>query len=166
MIRMTAMPRPVRVGAAVAGVAGVVALAGCASTAADAEDDTVALSSSTPTATSSASASASSSAAAQAASTYTDGTYTASASYTSPGGVEEVNVTVTLADDIITSVDVTADAASTQSKQYQSEFISGISAVVVGKDIDAILVSKVSGSSLTSEGFNSAIEEIKTEAAA
>ncbi|WP_415077173.1 hypothetical protein [Microbacterium sp.] len=160
---MTAVPRPVRVTAALAGVVGVVALAGCSS-AADAEEDTVAATS-TPTATASASASASSSASA-ASSTYVDGTYTAEASYQSPGGLEEVTVTVTLVDDIITDVEVTADAASTQSKQYQSEFIDGIAAVVVGKDIDEISVSKVSGSSLTSEGFNDAIAEIKTEAAA
>ena len=37
--------------------------------------------------------------------------------------------------------------------------------VVVGQDIDEISVSRVAGSSLTSGGFNRAIEEIKAEAA-
>jgi hypothetical protein len=45
-------------------------------------------------------------------------------------------------------------------------FIGGIADEVVGKDIDEISVSRVAGSSLTSGGFNDAIEQIKAEAAA
>jgi hypothetical protein len=37
--------------------------------------------------------------------------------------------------------------------------------VVVGQDIDQISVSRVAGSSLTSGGFNQAIDTIKSEAA-
>ncbi len=53
-----------------------------------------------------------------------------------------------------------------EAKQHQGEFIAGISDVVVGKDIDTIKVDKVGGSSLTSGGFNKAVEEIKADAAA
>ena len=35
---------------------------------------------------------------------------------------------------------------------------------MVGKKLDEIKVSKVAGSSLTSGGFNQAVEEIKTQA--
>ena len=99
-------------------------------------------------------------------STYKDGTYTESASYQSPNGTESVDVTVTLADDVITAVEVVGHGDNPDSKHYQGEFIGGISAVVVGQDIDSINVSKVAGSSLTSGGFNEAINAIKSDAAA
>lgn len=95
---------------------------------------------------------------------YDSGTFTASGSYSSPGGTERVEVRLTLDADVITAVEVTPKAASPTSKQYQSSFVSGIADVVVGKNIDEINVSKVSGSSLTSKGFNEAIEQIKAEA--
>jgi uncharacterized protein with FMN-binding domain len=96
---------------------------------------------------------------------YTDGTYTEDAEYTSPGGTEEIEVTVTLADGVITEVEVVGDGDNPNSKRYQGEFADGIGDVVVGKSIDEISVDKVAGSSLTSSGFNDAIEEIKADAA-
>jgi len=97
---------------------------------------------------------------------YTDGTYDASGSYQSPGGNETIEVELTLADNIVTAVTVTGEGATPDSKRYQGEFISGISAEVVGKNIDEIQVDKVAGSSLTSGGFNDAVEQIKSEATA
>jgi uncharacterized protein with FMN-binding domain len=96
---------------------------------------------------------------------YTDGTYTEDAEYTSPGGTEQIEVTVTLADGVITEVEVVGDGDNPNSKRYQGEFADGIGDVVVGKSIDEISVDKVAGSSLTSSGFNDAIEEIKADAA-
>ncbi len=97
---------------------------------------------------------------------YADGTYSATGSYQAPSGTESVEVTVTLKGDVITDVTVIGDATDPQAKQHQGEFIGGIAGVVVGKDIDSIQVDKVGGSSLTSGGFNKAIEEIKTDAVA
>jgi len=97
---------------------------------------------------------------------YTDGTYTESADYQAPSGTETVDVTITLVDDVITAVDVTGHASDPQAKVHQGEFASGIAAVVVGKSIDEIQVDKVGGSSLTSGGFNAAVELIKADAAA
>ena len=97
---------------------------------------------------------------------YTDGTYTADGSYQAPSGTESVDVTITLKGDVISSVEVVGNATDPQAKQHQGEFIAGISDVVVGKDIDTIKVDKVGGSSLTSGGFNKAVEEIKADAAA
>ena len=74
-------------------------------------------------------------------------------------------VTVTLQDDVITAVDVSGDPQKLESEEYQSRFIVGIAEVVVGQDIDSISVSRVAGSSLTSGGFNQAIDTIKSEAA-
>ncbi|MBN9175875.1 MAG: FMN-binding protein [Microbacterium sp.] len=164
MIRTTAVARPIRVGVAAASVLGVVTLAGCAG-AADAETPTP-TPTATPTtsATPSASVSASPSAAASD-SVYVDGTYSADGSYQTPESVETISVTVTLQDDVITSVNVTGNPQKRESEQYQGEFIGGISAEVVGKNIDEISVSRVAGSSLTSGGFNQAIETIKAEAA-
>lgn len=146
MIRTTAVPRPFRTAAALLGVAGIVTLAGCAGTADSAAE-------AEPTGASSAAG-------------YTDGTYTAEGSYQTPETTEEIEVTLTLESDVITAVEVTGDPQAPQSQQYQSRFIGGISGEVVGKSIDDISVSRVAGSSLTSGGFNDAVETIKSEAAA
>ena len=163
MIRTVAVPRPVRIGVAAVGVAGAFALAGCAAsdTTTEPTTDTTATpeSSTTPAPAASASESTSSS------STYADGTYTAEGSYATPESVETIVVTVTLENDVITAVDVTGDPQKRESEEYQGRFIGGIADVVVGQDIDQISVSRVAGSSLTSGGFNQAIDTIKSEAA-
>lgn len=96
---------------------------------------------------------------------YADGTYTESGDYQAPSGAETVEVTVTLADNVITDVEVVGDATDAQAKLHQGEFTDGIADLVVGKNIDEISVDKVGGSSLTSGGFNAAIEAIKADAA-
>lgn len=97
---------------------------------------------------------------------YTDGTYTATGSYDSPGGPEMIEVEVTLAGDIITEVTVTPQATDANGKRYQGIFAGGIAKEVVGVDIDKLAVDKVAGSSLTSTGFNKSIETIKADALA
>lgn len=136
MIRLSLAPRPVRVGAAGVGVAGAVLLAGC-SAGAEASGGP-----------------------------YADGTYTAEGTYNTPESVEQITVTLTLQDDVVTDVEVSADPQRPESAQYQSQFIGGIADEVVGQDIDDLSVDRVAGSSLTSGGFNAAVEEIKAEAAA
>lgn len=164
MIRTTDVPRPIRLGAAVVGVAGIIALTGCAtseaSSAADTTDTTDTGSdtgSSTEAGTTGDTGSGSS---------YVDGTYTAEGSYQTPESVETISVTVTLEGDVITAVEVTGDPGARESEEYQGKFIGGISDAVVGTDIDDISVSRVAGSSLTSGGFNQAIDDIKSQAAA
>lgn len=97
---------------------------------------------------------------------YTDGDYNASGEYQAPSGTETVEVTVTLTGGAITAVTVVGDSSDAQAKGYQAQFASGIGAIVVGKSIDDIQVDKVGGSSLTSGGFDAAIEAIKADAAA
>lgn len=165
MIRTAAVPRPVRIGMAAAGIAGALALAGCAPADTAAEpDETSTPEANAPEATTTPGADASGAASGD--STYADGTYTAEGSYATPESVETIVVTVTLQDDVVTAVEVTGDPQKSESAQYQGEFIGGISDVVVGQDIDSLSVSRVAGSSLTSGGFNAAIETIKSEAAA
>jgi uncharacterized protein with FMN-binding domain len=95
---------------------------------------------------------------------YKDGSYTEDGNYTSPGGPQSVTVKLTLADDKVTAVTVTGHATDPTAKSYQKQFVDGISAVVVGKDIDSLNVSRVAGSSLTSGGFNDALKAIKADA--
>ncbi len=95
---------------------------------------------------------------------YTDGTYTADGSYQAPSGTESITVELTLSDDKITDITVTPHATDPTAKGHQAEFVGGIADQVVGKDIDTLNVTKVSGSSLTSGGFKIAIAAIKEQA--
>lgn len=145
--------RPVRVGVALVGVAGALSLAGCGTAAGTGSAQTGAGTADRGSGSSSSGG-------------YADGTYTAEGSYATPESVETVTVTLTIADDIVTDVEVTGDPQARESEQYQSQFIGGISDEVVGKSLDDVSVSRVSGSSLTSGGFMQALELIKSEAAA
>jgi uncharacterized protein with FMN-binding domain len=163
MIRTTAVPRPARVGAALVGALGIATLAGCAGTTTDTAAEAPADTTSEAPATAETGGADTGSLAGGA---YTDGTYTAEGSYATPESVETIEVTVTLEGDVVTAVEVTGDPQAAESQRYQSEFIGGISDEVVGRSLDDISVSRVAGSSLTSGGFNDALETIKTEAAA
>jgi len=98
--------------------------------------------------------------------TYKDGTYTEKGRYVSPGGAESIDVTVTIANDIITSAIVKGNASRGESKDHQADFIGGFKSSVVGKDVDSVSLSRVAGSSLTSNGFNTALNLIKADAKA
>ena len=95
---------------------------------------------------------------------YADGDYEAEGSYSNPGGESTVKVELTISDGTISAVTVTPEATNGTSKQYQTKFAGGIADEVVGKSLDDLDVQKVAGSSLTSQGFNDAIESIKGEA--
>jgi hypothetical protein len=95
---------------------------------------------------------------------YADGDYEAEGSYINPGGQSSVKVALTLSDGTISDVTVTPEATNGTSKQFQTKFAGGIADEVVGKSLDDLDVTKVAGSSLTSEGFNDAIDQIKAEA--
>jgi uncharacterized protein with FMN-binding domain len=152
MIRPAAS-RPLRYTAAFVGVAGTLALAGCGAATADTADTETDSSSST-------------SSGGESSGSYSDGTYTASGSYVTPESVETIEVSLTLEGGAVTDVEVTGDPQARESQDYQSRFIGGISDEVVGVNIDDLAVDRVAGSSLTSGGFNEAVEAIKDEAAA
>jgi uncharacterized protein with FMN-binding domain len=97
--------------------------------------------------------------------TYKDGQYSARGEYTSPGGRQSVSVRLTLQDGKVTDAAVEPGAKDRTSEQFQSKFISGYEQQVVGKDISELRLSNVSGSSLTPQGFNDAVEQIKEQAA-
>jgi uncharacterized protein with FMN-binding domain len=95
---------------------------------------------------------------------YKDGTYTQSGRYISPGGAESIDVSVTIANNIITSAEVKGNASRGDAKAYQSDFIAGYKSSVVGKEVDSVSLSRVAGASLTSNGFNTALDAIKEDA--
>lgn len=95
---------------------------------------------------------------------YKDGTYSADGTYVSPNGTETVGVQLTLAAGTVTDVQITQHPSNPNTRKFQGEFAGGIAAQVVGRNIDELNVSKVAGSSLTSGGFNKALEQIKSEA--
>ncbi|HEY8886069.1 MAG TPA: hypothetical protein VIM31_01035 [Candidatus Microsaccharimonas sp.] len=98
--------------------------------------------------------------------TYKDGTYNATGSYASPGGRQSIELTVTLKDGIITSTSLVTDATDGNARDYQSQFASNYKGLIVGKNVDRVALSRVAGSSLTSNGFNDALDQIKTDAKA
>jgi hypothetical protein len=101
-----------------------------------------------------------------AAGSFADGTYTAEGSYDTPGGQESISVELTVADDTVTAVTVTPEASGGNAARFQDEFASGIADEVVGSPLADLAVDKVSGSSLTGDGFNAALDQIRADAQA
>ncbi|HET7138527.1 MAG TPA: FMN-binding protein [Arthrobacter sp.] len=144
-----------------AGFAGL-SLAGTVAGCAPAATGTPALSSDNTSGASAASGTSSS--LAGSGSVYKDGTYSADGTYRSPQGQETVGVQLTLAAGTVTAVKITEHPSNPNTRKFQGEFSGGIAAQVVGRNIDELKVEKVAGSSLTSGGFNEAVEKIKAEA--
>ena len=99
-------------------------------------------------------------------SSYKDGTYSASGSYLSPGGRESVELTVTIKDGVITDTSLKTEASTKESEEHQELFADNYKTLVVGKNINGLSLSRVAGSSLTSNGFNDALDEIRDDARA
>lgn len=97
---------------------------------------------------------------------FKDGTYSADGSYQSPAGTGTITVKLTLANGIVTAISTNGHASDPTAKSYQDDFASGIAGKVVGKKINSLNVTNVSGSSLTSGGFDAAIKLIEASARA
>lgn len=95
--------------------------------------------------------------------TYKNGTYAVIGQYKSPAGPEEIGVTIVLENAVIKDVTVEAKATNPISVKRQEAFINEYKTQVVGKNIDEVQLDKVGGSSLTSSGFNDALEKVKQE---
>ncbi len=98
------------------------------------------------------------------ASVYKDGEYKAVGNYVSPGGAEQIGVTVTLKGDTIENADVQTMGDRPNTMRFQGIFKDNFKSFVVGKNIDEVRLGKVSGSSLAPKGFNDALQKIKQEA--
>jgi hypothetical protein len=101
------------------------------------------------------------------ASQYKAGDYNAAGDYQSPGGSQEIKIRLTLSSDgTITDTSAEGDDKSSDSKFYQSSFIANYKNKIIGKSIDEVKLDRVGASSLTSDGFNNALEDIKNQAKA
>jgi uncharacterized protein with FMN-binding domain len=95
---------------------------------------------------------------------YKDGTYVAIGSYQSPAGLEQVRISLSIKNDVILNTSATNIAKSRTSIRYEAEFIAGYKTLVIGKKLDSVRLNRVSGSSLTPNGFNDAVAKIKAQA--
>lgn len=95
---------------------------------------------------------------------FKDGSYSASGSYATPEGQESITVNITIADGTVTGTSLGQNGSNRETREYQAKFASGYEAQVIGKALSEISLSRVSGSSLTSNGFNKALQTIKDQA--
>jgi len=95
---------------------------------------------------------------------YKNGVYSTNGNYISPGGAEEIGVTLTLKNGIIVDSKVEVRAERDISVTMQNDFAQNYKQFVLGKEINEINLTKVSGSSLTPNGFNDAVEKIRVKA--
>ncbi|GGD66500.1 hypothetical protein [Microbacterium murale] len=93
---------------------------------------------------------------------YTDGTYEATGWYGSLPSHQDV--TLTLEADVVVDVSLTTPAEDSTSLGHQQRFAEAIDAEILGVDIDSIAMDRLAGASGCSEGFMSALAEIKTAA--
>lgn len=95
---------------------------------------------------------------------YNDGTYTVDTSYTVPNGtVHDMAVTFDVQDDAIVAVSIVFDGNANGSTSSQSRFTRALN--ITGTDIDDVDLSRVGGSSLTTDAFNEAVDTLKQVAA-
>lgn len=95
---------------------------------------------------------------------YKDGTYDVVGTYTSPAGPEEIKVSLTIEKNIVTAATMEPTATNEFSKKWQGVFKDNFKERVIGKDINTLMLDRVSGSSLTPKGFNDAVEKVKAQA--
>lgn len=95
---------------------------------------------------------------------YKNGSYTARGGYNSPGGPETIKVTFKLINGQIATSKLVSGSTAATSASYQALFIYNYKQLVIGKKISNLHLGNVSGSSLTSIGFNKAVKSIEQQA--
>lgn len=99
-------------------------------------------------------------------STYKDGNYTAKGDYYTPGGRGTIALNITIKANVITDASIEMGAAGGVSVQYQDAFNTAYKDSVVSKNVNNVSLSRVAGASLTTDGFNTVLEQIKSDAKA
>ena len=95
---------------------------------------------------------------------YKNGTYVQTVTYSSPGGSDKAQVSLTVTNDKVTSAVFSGTASNPASNNYQSQFASGFKQQVVGRSLDGLNLQVVNGASLTTNAFNSAVSKIQSQA--
>ena len=95
---------------------------------------------------------------------YRDGTYTASSDYSVPRSFENIKVTLTVSNNVVTDSQIVNSEGDHESAEWQDRFAAAYKSQVVGKKLSEVQLSHVAGASDTAEGFNEALDKIKTQA--
>ncbi len=97
---------------------------------------------------------------------YQDGTYSTTVNYEIPYGyVEPMEVTLKIEDNTVIDVQAAFEVVNPVSEDYQQSFLRYVSREVVGRKVDNVSLSRMTGASLTNQAFDAALAEIKAEAA-
>ncbi|HLP80336.1 MAG TPA: hypothetical protein VK158_06895 [Acidobacteriota bacterium] len=91
-----------------------------------------------------------------------DGVYTDDTSYKSPGGINEIEISVTVEGDIIQAASISVVKADSKSTRYINNVNDALTDLVVGKSIDKVseLPKQISGSSLTTTAFKKHVQTL------
>jgi len=95
---------------------------------------------------------------------YKDGVYSADGIYDASSGRQKIGITLTISNDVIVSASATQKAIDPTSGAYEDYFIANYKQFVVGKSIKNLKLSSVSGATLTTIGFNNAVNLIRQQA--
>ncbi len=95
---------------------------------------------------------------------YNNGSYSVTVDYSTPDGVEKIGVSLTVQNDVVVNSQFTDLSKDKKSKQYNQLFGQNYQSQINGKPLDSILLSNVSGASLTTQAFNRAVEQIRMQA--
>jgi uncharacterized protein with FMN-binding domain len=95
---------------------------------------------------------------------YKNGTYNVTISYWAPSGSEDMGVSITISNDLITDTSINNLASDKTSRNYISKFSQSYSSYVIGQNIANLSLNRVVGASLTTAGFNDALDSIRSQA--
>lgn len=95
---------------------------------------------------------------------FKDGVYESLGRYLTPGGNESIMVRVHVRGGVVTAASSQPEASSPTARQFQEQFRGAISDQVVARPLASLSVDVVAGASLTSTGFNDALNRIRAEA--
>ena len=100
-------------------------------------------------------------------SSYTDGTYSATASYSvDRGGSNSITASVTVKDGKITAVTTKNSYSDHKSGRYVDSFESSVSSDATGESLASYSPSRIGGASLTTRAFSDVLDQIRSDAAA
>ncbi|MBP6923987.1 MAG: hypothetical protein KBC62_01270 [Candidatus Pacebacteria bacterium] len=94
---------------------------------------------------------------------YRNGTYNTQTSYRTPDGTYRMDVSLTIANDKITSTNLSFDSKGARDG-YSKRFSNSYQGQLIGQDLGDVNLSRVGGASLTTKAFNTAIDSIRSQA--
>ena len=98
--------------------------------------------------------------------TFKDGKYSSGANYFVRGHMESITVSITLAKNVIVSVENQESGTNSVSAQYQDAFEGLYKDSVINKNITSVNLSRVAGASDTTNAFMQAFQKIENNAKA